>query len=48
MSEKNNKLNVEFGNGLQGSLPTKSPLSRNQVFTLIGDSCSDVHSDAES
>ncbi len=41
-----NKLEVEFGSGLSGHIPSRSPLSRNLLLTFVGDSCSEVESPA--
>ncbi len=39
-----NQMKIEFGSGLGGNIPSKSPLYRNIKMSLIGDSHSDVES----
>jgi hypothetical protein len=38
------ELKVQFGSGLNGNIPSKSPLCRNLKLSLVGDTTSDVES----
>jgi hypothetical protein len=44
MEQNVNDLNIEYGSGLNGIIPSKSPLTRNMKLSLLGDSYSEIHS----